>query len=330
MRPPPSIEERGRQPQILAVHEQVAVDERVGHREVGRRGDHRHARDRRRSRAPRPSAAGGSGRWRARATPARSSASRPRASASTAARPAASVADQNSSSAGLPASAGERARLVPRDRAPRTPAPGTARRARCCPADRPGRRRRPVRSAAPRWPGRAPPTRGVHPRSGARGVSSVASVNVCTAPDGHVTVTRPDAACSSPSPTISVFECCDRKPEPAATMLRLLHPVGLDHDARADRVAVALARSGEPQRERAAARAEVVAEEAQLRRLPRRHDRRGPDRRRDRRRAPRTIGRPARGRGRPCPTRRRSRPCRRCGAARCAAGWRSTRGSATG
>ena len=53
---------------------------------------------------------------------------------------------------------------------------------------------------------------------------------------------------------------------------RLLHPVGLDDDPRADRVAVALARPGEPQRERAAARAEVVAEDAKLRRLPCRHD----------------------------------------------------------
>src|SRR5262245_34388938 len=49
-------------------------------------------------------------------------------------------------------------------------------------------------------------------------VFNATSVNVCVAPEGHATVSfaiRP----LGPRPTSSSFECSDRKPEPACTVL---------------------------------------------------------------------------------------------------------------
>ena len=55
--------------------------------------------------------------------------------------------------------------------------------------------------------------------------------------------------------------------------LRLRQRVGLDDDPGADRVAVALARAGQAQAEPGLRGADLVAKQAQLGRLPRRHDR---------------------------------------------------------
>ena len=104
-----------------------------------------------------------------------------------------------------------------------------------------------------------------------------------------------------PSPNSSSFECCDRNPEPACTTLMPPQRLGLDAHARADGVAVA---RGAGQAATAIAdlgAAIVVAEHAQLRRLPRGHHREVGVAVADRRRTRRTTGRPGRGRGPPAP-----------------------------
>ena len=83
------------------------------------------------------------------------------------------------------------------------------------------------------------PSRRRRPSTIRRRLLSGTSVNTCVPPDGQSTVSFTMRSLA-PSPISSSFECCDRNPEPAWTILRLAQPIGLDGDARADRVAVAL------------------------------------------------------------------------------------------
>ncbi len=158
-------------------------------------------------------------------TPARVSASRPRPSASTAARPAASAAVQNSSSAGLPASAASDCGLAVRDRAPKTAAPGTARRASAARGRRRGRCRRPPS-------GHRPPAGAVGPGSRWRRAALDQAQRVSARHDvgellhRRLTATRTVSArmrsARRRAPKVSVFECCERKPEPACTIFVLV------------------------------------------------------------------------------------------------------------
>ena len=217
-------------------------------------------------------AAGGSMAMASAATPARSSAARPRASASSAARARRIGRRPEQQQRRLAGERRQRSRLVRRRRAPRTPAPGTARRARSRPAASTGGRRRRRRPPAPRWPGRTAPPRARRPRRGARRrvQRHVGEHLHCarrprrpSASDARAR-RRGRRAAPSSAATGSPEPACD---DPASCVSRSVST----HDARADRVAVARPAPVRRSASDAPRGAKSLRNMPQLRRLPRRH-----------------------------------------------------------
>ena len=112
---------------------------------------------------------------------------------------------------------------------------------------------------------RPPSTR----RTWRRGATSVNSLHLARGPPHRQ---RPDAL-ARPEREGQRLRVLREEARARLHDLRLGQPLGLDHDPGADRIAVALARAGQPKAEPRLRGADLVAEDAQLRRLPRRHDR---------------------------------------------------------